>query len=349
MAERDPNAPVPAFETRREWLGSTTQESAPAASQPAAAEEKPLGVNVWRDGQVTPLCTVPAGIVWYMILSPDQNWLAVMGWQWKHDGKAERYEISVFSLSSKRLYPLSTACALGMAFTGPHRLAYLEADGTAPKLEDRTGKLLEVSLDETAATLERTTLLDVIPAQTPWLQPLGEDLLLSAYPRTFPGKPTEELSDDTPFKLYHYSRADRGITAIADDVGPLFMPSPDGKRILIEKITPATAAKPVKKELVVVNANGSDGHVLRDLTAYPTLPLWPTWRGNDEITFVPPVDPANPPAAAEDGRIYVDVVLYRLGGEYQLQPLRTLSQKWEQAMKPSYKKPGPPATTQAGK
>jgi hypothetical protein len=149
------------------------------------------------------------------------------------------------------------------------------------------------------------------------------------------------MANDVPYKLYHWSRADRSVTAIADDVGPLFMTSPDGKRILFEKITSQTTAVPRKRELAIINANGSDAHVLRDLSVFGNhydLPMFPMWRNNEEIAFIPALNPNKLPASGAEGRLHFDVVLYRLTSEFTLEPVRILSEGWTESTKPGMDK-----------
>ena len=88
-----------------------------------------------------------------------------------------------------------------------------------------------------------------------------------------------------------------------------------------------------------MNANGSDEHVLFDATVYgPQMPLWPTWRGNDEITFTSSAGQDLPVQPGKDPRIAFDVVLFRITPQATLEPAKTLSQGWPIEMKPSIKK-----------
>jgi hypothetical protein len=200
---------------------------------------------------------------------------------------------------------------------------------------------VETNLDESRTEFEQSTLAHVVPAATPWLQALGEDILLTAAPMSLPGKPSEHDA----MNLYYLSRADGSITSIAEDIGPLFAPSPDGKRILFEKKTPREGQS-TKAELAIMNSNGSDVHVLRDNTD-SGLPMWPAWRGNDEIAFVGPMEDAKTVTDDEKTLLLFDVVLYRISPEYTLEPIRTLSQTWEDGLKPSRKRNGIPASQPA--
>ena len=124
-------------------------------------------------------------------------------------------------------------------------MAYVEPDRLADKAESMTGKVVEVALNPAASALDRKPLVDVIPSQTPYMAALGDNLLITAVERTFPGKPTDE--NKLICKLFQWTRANCGIVALADDVGPLFAISPDGQRVMIEKLTPKTDQAPAKR------------------------------------------------------------------------------------------------------
>jgi hypothetical protein len=217
-----------------------------------------------------------------------------------------------------------------ISFTGPARLALIEP---VKETNNAFGWLTEVVLDPDATHLERTHVLAVIPTVTPWIQPLGPDLLLTARPITFPAPPPDE---NPSLNLYLYTRANRSLTPIANYVGRFFQPSPDGKRILYEALTLDPDNNITRRELAVINANGSAARPLMDLTAFgEDLPLWPAWRNNSEISFL-----ANP--TTEGDRMFVDVVLYALDDAGELRPVKTLSESWEPELRPSGRKPEQP-------
>ncbi|MGH7213908.1 MAG: hypothetical protein ACREIT_04015, partial [Tepidisphaeraceae bacterium] len=322
---------------------TTVATTAPATQ--AGGPDSAAVVQMLRGDTATPLFRLDWP-VWHMALSPDGAWLALLSF----NEETDRCNLHAFSLESRRLYILSESCGNAMCFTGPRRLAYVRPDCDNENFEHLTGKLVEVKLeDESLPELARTELLDVVPAHTPWMQALPEgDLLFTAFPRSFPASATIQPSEESAYKLFHFSRPNRGVTAIVEEAGRLFLPSPDGKRVLFEKITPATSAMPMKRELALMNANGSDVTVLRDLGQYTDLPMWPTWRGNDEIAFVPPSNPTTRPAAVDgDQRVHFDVVLYRLvnGATLDVEPARVLSTGWPDAMKPFMKLAAPEPTT----
>jgi hypothetical protein len=75
--------------------------------------------------------------------------------------------------------------------------------------------------------------------------------------------------------------------------------------------------------------------------------MWPAWHGNDQITFVGPEDQATF-GKEENGKVQLlfDVVQYRLSaGDQSLEPVGTLSESWDDEMKP-FTKVQPKPTTQ---
>jgi len=96
---------------------------------------------------------------------------------------------------------------------------------------------------------------------------------------------------------------------------------------------------PARRELCVMNANGSDEHVLRDISGYGQQPpMWPAWHGSDEITFVSPTGVDLPVQEGKDPRMAFDVVQYKINAQGALEPAKTLSEGWPIEMKPSMKK-----------
>lgn len=278
-------------------------------------------------GKSTSLIKFTSEPVCHLAISPDQQWI-VMVVLTRIDSA---FGVYVFHLPSKRLFVLSEMAGFGVAFTGPNRLVYVEPDRQPDKLDHLTGKLVEVTLDEKSQHLDRTPLLDILPDQTPWIAAIGDNLLLSSIGRAFPGKPLARDSASV-CKLYMWTRANGGIVSISDDVGPLFAPSPDGQRVLIEKITPKNGQTPAKRELVMIRANGSDGSTLRDLSQSETFAMWPAWRGNDQIAFTAPE--GQPTTVGKDPAVAFPVVLYSLTDKNALEPVKTLSQTWEPTMMP---------------
>lgn len=342
-AVREADEVEPDFEVRHNWLQSSTENS--AATQPASPETE--GKTDWAVyfshlDSLAPLFHFRASSVWHIALSPDEKWIAVVAWEEDPD----HFELYVYSAVSRHLYPLAAASGLGMCFTAPNRLAYVELNDPAAEMDHQTGRIVEVTLDDAAQTLERKPLLEVLPGQTPWLAAIDtENIVFTSKPHAYPGPP----ADRNEYHLFHYSRADGALTAIAEDAGPFFLPSPDGTRILYQKLTPGTAGGSDTAELAVIDVNGSNGHVLRDLSDIG-LPLWAGWRGNDQITFVSDPDQATPATQQSDENqrtMILDLVQYRLTSDGKLEALRTLSQDWPEEMKPYFGLRKLPTTTTA--
>ena len=114
----------------------------------------------------TPLFHIPGRAAWYISLSSDGNWLAIVTKpQTEPNGQTspqstDSMQLFVFSLASQTLYPLSSSCSFGVCFTGPNRLGYVRADGK--DLNHGTGAVVEVTLDDARATaLERIVSLSM--------------------------------------------------------------------------------------------------------------------------------------------------------------------------------------------
>jgi hypothetical protein len=82
-----------------------------------------------------------------------------------------------------------------------------------------------------------------------------------------------------------------------------------------------------------MRSNGSDGVVLRDLAAHDSFALWPAWHGNDEISFTA-ADESKSTKVGDEQRLPYDLVLYKVTEKGELQPIKTLSEGWDVAMKP---------------
>lgn len=336
VATAQPVAEVPVFEQDNRWLAapsSTAPTTRPA--QASARRESITVVSELRDGLLTPLFAVNQAYALHLQLSPSGDWLAVV----TMDKDSSLMQLTAYSLKSRKAYPLSLSCGVGACFTSGNQLAYVEPDRLGDRPECLTGHVVEVKLDESSQKLERTPLLEVIPAETGWIVAQGRDLLLTAVPRTFPSKPPAEYEDEPVVNLYRFTRANGGVSAIAEGTGPLFMPSPDGKRILFEKVIPATADKPARRELALMSSNGSDSHILRDITAFGTSqPMWPNWRGNDEIAYIESAAASR--AAPENHGDEFEVDLYKVTDKCELQTIRKLSSSWtDPLMKPALMPP----------
>jgi hypothetical protein len=361
-------AVVPAGASRTslhpEWLGPpnnpTTEPVADPATGPAtqcatdqsAESQSVTTVSVLRNGKTTALFRLADVIVWHLQLSPNGQWLAAITSVNKNDG-SDDHRLYVFSIRGGALYELSQFCGMGACFTGPNQLAFIEASG----LDDVgkvSGHIVRVKLDDTLQTLPRETLVDVILPLTGWMEGCPDGVLFTASPRIYPGPPTAD-GPSSIFKLFHLTCVNGGLTVLSDDVGELFEVSPDGKRILFEKLTPPEPAAtcpttgspttdpttsqptPIRDELCVMNANGSNPYVLRSLDDYvgtPAPPMWPAWRGNDQITFIAPADQAKHAQVDKQDATVMEVIQYRLTEKGALEPIKILSSGWKPEMKP---------------
>ncbi|CAN5410717.1 hypothetical protein BH10PLA1_BH10PLA1_21250 [soil metagenome] len=299
-------------------------ESAYPTKNPPAFVE----LQTFAGGKSTSLLKFAAGKPLHMALSPDQQWLALVC----ETAVNDTYAVYAYHLPAKKLYLISDFAGLAMCYTGPSRLAYVEPDRLGDKADAMTGRVVEIMLDAAQKELVRVPLMDVVPSQTPWIVAIGDNLLLTSIARTFPGKPV--VDDKLICKLFLWTRANCGIVSLADDVGPLFALSPDGQRILIEKITPAMESSPAKRELLLIRANGSDGMALRDLSHRDIFALWPAWHGNGEITFTSPEEDAKTVTVKNETRLQYDIVQYKITDKGELQAIKTLSEGWDAAMKP---------------
>lgn len=331
---------TPATPVHRGWLPAFVSDD--PTTQPAS-NASPVTATVHRlsEADPAPLFSVAGEMVLHMQLSPDGQWLAVLS-QARLQTRDRGFNLYVYSLRAHQLYVLASG-SFGMAFTSANHLAFVEpvlagperdADAPPPKpLAPSLGRLIELELKDQPQRPAEKHLLDVLCDRTGWLYACanpGEraDLLFTAAPATFPGPPHEW--DDPPLKLLHFTR-DGGVAAIAENVGALFAPSPDGKQILFE----SSGEDGSGSELWIMNANGSDPHLLRNLNDYNGLPpMWPAWLGNDRIVFVSPPDTGRQVTLDGRQRTVYEVVLYRLNEKRELEALQTLSNGWDDRMRP---------------
>jgi len=332
-----------------QWLGPTGGSATPPSTE--SAEPKTVtAVSVLINGKTTPLFRLADVILWDLQLSPDGQWIAAMTSVDKQDDNSQEFRLFAYSIHGGGLYELSRFCGLGHCFDGPSELVFIEASGL-DAVGQLSGHIVKVKLDKSSPELVRRPLLDVLLPLTKWIEPCKGGFIFTAAPRAFPAPSTPDLPRQ-PYKLFNYSCADGGLAVLADDVGELFDASPDGKRILFEKLTaaevpaarPTTAESlsrpaPARDELCVMNANGSDPHVLRSLDEYigdPSPPMWPAWRGNDQITFIATAENARSVKVDDHDRKVVDVIQYRLTEKGALEAMHSLSADWKPEIKPYY-------------
>ncbi len=332
FAARVEKTAAPAVAVRYEWCNVAAEQLPPVEED----AKEVTAVSVWNQGVSTPLFHVDDQMVWYMTLSPDQQWLAVVAYKERKD-RDDQLRLYVYSVRTGRLYLLSVACQKGVCFTGPARLAFVEPGKVRHGVSSDSGALVEVELDADARTLERQHLAYVLPSMTSWLAALGEDVLLTTMPITLPMAQAEEIP---PRRLYRYQRKQQELTTLAQGVGDLFMPSPDGRLVLIEKLSREQGRDSERSELAVIETASGRLHVLKIDGQPVTLPpsgmgMYPNWRGPRQIAAAA-LDGSRPPRE-HGGRRYYEVMLYEIAEDFTLKPLRLLSENWPLEMKPSVK------------
>ncbi len=283
-------------------------------------------VGRWTDGKDEELFDV-VGNVLLLRVSPDGAFLAATV---ATEQGNEPFAVYVYSIAGKRLYLLDDAAGLPITFTADSKLLYLSADwedGTPSS----TGKVVEVALaPEVDATPVRNPLVNVLMKRAIWLERAGSTILFTSTKQTFPGSPSE---DADKHDLYTFTPADGKLVSIADDVGPLFTISPDGKLVLFQR----SWTDKGKRAVIVMNVNGSDAQVLREMPEGFDAPALPAWRSNEEISWSSPDPTANDKNADGTPRRLYDLVLYRLVDGKMLDPVRTLSTTWTNDQRPRTK------------
>jgi hypothetical protein len=350
---------TPLAEVRRDWLAGARSTATRITANKNTSPPVASVINVWRAGEAKPLFALPAA-VWRLELSPDGRWLAAAGFS---QAEYVQYpDVYVYSLESGRLYLVGERCGIPLCFTDAGRLAYVEVDPFDPADETEPpppGRLVELTLDEDAAAArQRTTLLEPDGKTIQWVQAVRGGLILTARPADKTPRPRHGGPRPAPCTMYRRTAKEGGkgtLEPLAENVGPLFAVSPDGRRVLFEKSSPPQVeGQPEHRALAVMNvaAGGADSiQELRDLTidvgTFRTteMAMWPAWCGNDKIAFTETFGPGSEPRPDKDNRLRLDVVLYQLTADGLLQPLRTLSQRWDKSMKPaiSAAPPAPPA------
>jgi hypothetical protein len=312
----------------RKWM--IDAEDAAAVNANPTDEFAPMALNRWRDGKIEKLVSLRNRLVLFVHESPDQTWIAAVVFVKNSENDHGHAELFAFNTESKKLYELSDNCGFGACFTAPNKLAYVES-GRDDK-GSSAGQIVEVVLDESAQRMQRNPLVEVLWQKTTDLKAVEDGLLFTTVGRTFPANSASWPGDLAQASIYHFTRANGGLGVLSDSTSDLFLPSPDGKRILF------LHGPPGKLQIAVMNANGSDPHDLRDIHEYGSQPpMWPSWHGNDQITFVSAEGTNLPAAVGQTPRTAFDVIDYRITPQSQLEPVKTLSQDWPVEMKPSMK------------
>lgn len=318
---REPSEVIPIEQSMLEAKPATTRP----ASAPSQQDDDSSGTSIGRytntENQL--LFFLPKLKVLNLLLSPDENWLAVLAFRDRSEQAAEHFELYAYSLQTRRLYCIAGRCEMAVCFNLANRLVYVQP---ADNKDNPIGQLVEINLQtDPAEPPQRTHLLDLLASDTFWVQPLGEDLLLTTRKAAFPA-----AAQPDSVTLFLFTPKNGALVPLADRVGPIFMPSPDGKRIMFEQITKEGPDAVQQRHLAVMNANGSDPHILCRLPQH--LPMYPNWHGSDRITFVAP---AQVNAPTSNGRTLTDVIEYRLV-DGRMEPLATLSTDWPDGLKPGY-------------
>jgi len=318
------------FPTAADLAPTTAPASRPATTGPSTQEEVPVATLMqYTAGKLEPLASLGNCKVVYMLLSPDQNWLAILCTT--DPMKGDDLRILTYHRPSHHLFTLATECGSAMAFTGPSSFAYCTTDQDSSGIQ-QTGQIVESTLADVPTRPEAKELLTVIVKDVFWMEKSAgdDDLLITAIGRTFPA-PLSKSGANHRINLYHFSRGDGGLVAIAESVGPVFTQRPGKPDILIEKITAESENMPEKHEMLLIGANGANGRSLRNLSKRDNIALWPAWRGGSEITL-----DSDTPVFSDDknNHEFYDVIHYHLDEPASLKPLRTLSAKWDTGMKP---------------
>jgi hypothetical protein len=327
----DEDGPAPAPVSHR-WVGGGDDEPAAAARAGAAA------VCRWHAGVVDRVVAINRAEVADVELSPDGRWLAIAT-QAGHQDPAEPAAapdpaansggagLYAYALRSARLYRISAAPA-PISFTGPDRLAIVETTGPD------VGRIVEVSLDESATGLDRTVRATVLPDATPPPRSVAGGLLFLTTAGTFPAPPTTRPVAAAVYRARSDGQIDR--LAEASGIGSAFAVSPDGRRVLFTR--PSGRAGPSGTdagELAVMDADGSHCHRVMDLSPLAGLPLTPAWHGNDRVTFVSDTGQLLPDQNGGTAKTAYDVVDYDVPADGPLRLARTLSGEWPTELKPS--------------
>lgn len=307
----------------------------PPAPQAEPGERLQAVVAYGPDG-LSPLFVIDQPVM-HLHLSPDQQWLAVLTSDAGSDGQMTLF---AWHLPSKTLYLVQRKCGFATAFTGDHRLLYVKPlDPNRPP--HQPGDLVEITLDPTREQPERKTLVSIQAGPAMWVQPAGDQLLVGVIWFDAREQPESDFNPNVhPIRILRYGRNAEAPQVIADWTTGLFTVSPDGRRVLFERITPRDDDAQPKRELMVMNTDGTNPRPLRDITVHGmTLPMWPNWRGNDQIAFTPAPADDDPVDPIDEQWRRTDVILYDLADDAQapLRATKTLSTNWKLELKPRYR------------
>lgn len=328
-------------------------EPPPPATRPASDDPDAMGqivVSALADGRRAELFRLDEGwAVWYMLASPDGAWLAVAAQDLGAPDEQDRNYVTIFafSLRTRNLHAVSVGRSYAMAFTGPSTLAYVQpVEWPGKRHPSPVGEIVEVVLDDHAAQPARRRLATAL-SDSPWIEALGEDVLFTTRQVVLPEAAGAAREHDAPYRLYRYMRSTGMLDPLAEDVGALFRPSPDGRLILFQRFAHEDGRR--RCELAVLDLARGRAHALCDLpqhmgpaaNAHTPLAAYPAWRAGDQLSFLG--EAAAAPAGADGSRQFFDLALYRLTDRFEVQLVRVLSANWPAALKPSAKVDSAPA------
>ena len=246
-----------------------------------------------------------------------------------------------YHVPTATLYHLSDVAGFGLCFSGPGRLAFLQADRDAGYHPTSTGHLVEVTLAAgPTGPPDPTPVVDALLTSTVAVEPAADGLSFLAAPRSFPATPPVDptsTSAPSPTTLYHWTRSSGQLAPVATDVC-YFTPSPDGTRVL----TLSLAGQHTR--LAVQNADGTGRRPLRDL-GNALFAIAPAWHGNDRVTFQSRVGVEKRLPNGEQATF--DVVDYELTAA-GLTGGRSLTGNWPDGMKPVTLTPRPATAATSG-
>ena len=343
-------------------------------------DEYEFTLKACREKRVSRVFSTSRFCPYYMDVSPDGRWLAILAsarLRAPVKGAAEAREnedgdtfglLLTYSLSSGRLFLMSDQLLGNFCFTGPARIAWgqLEAEAGGPEGQRGSVALTEGILDESRTKLEASLLKrfdikgDKLAGAPMWLATAGTDVLwLTQTPEAEvvepdePAEPRPETSDRrSEHQLYRFSRSRNASEKLAELAGPILTVSPDATNVLIERWRPVPDGAPGERELAVLTLADGRIHSLLSLEHLDgLLPAWASWRGSDQVSFIHPPD-RRLTRDRGDG-MPIDLVLYRLTEDHRLESIRTMSRKWPKEMRPWLTRPprllvGPATVPAAG-
>jgi hypothetical protein len=134
--------------------------------------------------------------------------------------------------------------------------------------------------------------------------------------------------------LYRWLRRSGRLDLVAKNAGPWCLPSPSGRKLLVETFADKHLA------LAVVDSDGRWRWDLRfegrpaDGRYFSFTALEPAWMGDEHIVLAGPVANGRAGGADDRGRTRYELALYRLGTRGRLERVRVISRDWEQSLKP---------------